>query len=336
MLALAMAGGGCGAGVQVGDVSLEQGADTQLNRTGYNRIGYNRIGYNRIGYNRIGYNRIGYNRIGYNRIGYNRIGYNGTLDGTMFVGTWEGKDKKGHHVSFDVSINDLIGAEFPMGTEDEDGPVVVITDIDQGTGANSDVFSYLGVWKDTGEPVCGLDEDGDGQPIRMIPLAGYWDETSGGKTGGDHFADNDYFTFACEGFVLAECAEDMGYKPWKKLDHHKTLADHHQACTRMMRADYCGDGVAYTMDHTLINYWDDLGISLHQYSGYKPSQWVVEAEWDTDGANCLGQQRHPELGAPTCATKLHKVKNCGNDSNFDKGTLLMDEVPTVKNPKLSK
>ena len=220
----------------------------------------------------------------------------------------------GHH----LSVKDPIGAEFPIGTEAEDGPVLVVADVDRGFGSNSDVYSYLGVWKDTGEPVCGVNQDGE--PTRMIPLDGYWDESTG-----EHFSGNGFFTFACSGYVLAECAEDMGYKPWRRVDH-VPLANHHQACTRMLRADYCGDGVSYTIDYTLINYWDDVDIAKQKYAGYKAKDWVMEAEWDANGANCLKQQRHPELGAPVCAAKLAQ-KKCGVQGNFNKGSLLMDEVP---------
>ena len=37
-----------------------------------------------------------------------------------------------------------------------------------------------------------------------------------------------------------------------------SLASYHQACTRMARADYCGDGTSHTQDGTWIEYYDKL------------------------------------------------------------------------------
>ena len=62
--------------------------------------------------------------------------------------------------------------------------------------------------------------------------------------------------------------------------------------------------------------------------GYVGQTWVSKPRrWDTNGVNCLEQQRHPELGAPSCHAKLDQ-KNCGK--KFDDGTLLMNEVPQIK------
>ena len=59
-----------------------------------------------------------------------------------------------------------------------------------------------------------------------------------------------------------------------------SLADYHQACTRMLRADYCGDGTPHTVDGTLINIYDGIGIQRDT------DDWAFEAEWTTTGARC--------------------------------------------------
>jgi ADYC domain-containing protein len=44
----------------------------------------------------------------------------------------------------------------------------------------------------------------------------------------------------------------FGYKPWREAAG-KPRWDYHQACVRMVRADYAGDGIGHTRDGTLID-----------------------------------------------------------------------------------
>ena len=179
-----------------------------------------------------------------------------------------------------------------------------------------------GEWK----PLCGLDEAG--APVLAIPLAGRWDYQEGVPTGGAHIEEPDVFTFACEDRVLAKCVA-MGYAPWlegficdtgKKACTKTTLAPWHQACTRAMRADYCGDGTSYTLDGEWTLVYDGVGIR------YDTEDWVLEAEWDEDGARCLSHVRLATLGQVHCADRLVS-EVCGEMSHFESGTLLMTEVP---------
>ena len=122
----------------------------------------------------------------------------------------------------------------------------------------------------------------------VIMLAAIWDPETG-----DRIADapSDVLTFACRGAALAKCVE-FGYRPWASVGG-VSLRDHHQACTRMVRADYCGDGTPHTFDGTPIHVLDPLGIQTED----PQVDYVVEAEWGPDGATCLnvGNTRHPEL-----------------------------------------
>lgn len=86
---------------------------------------------------------------------------------------------------------------------------------------------------------------------KALPLVGRWDET------GAHI-DDGTITFACTNGALAKCAR-WGYKPWKTFKG-KPLRDYHQACTRMVRADYCGNGVGHTQNGTPIDVYDRLGL----------------------------------------------------------------------------
>jgi hypothetical protein len=80
---------------------------------------------------------------------------------------------------------------------------------------------------------------------KAIPLAGAWDEK------GAYLESSKSITFGCTNGALAKCVR-FGYKPWKTVKG-TSLRDFHQACTRMVRADYCGDGKGHTRDGTLIN-----------------------------------------------------------------------------------
>jgi hypothetical protein len=121
-----------------------------------------------------------------------------------------------------------------------------------------------------------------------IPLSGHWDENTG-----DHTPDSTRFTFACRGAALAKCAE-WGYKLWATHTEcnggdckQQSLDAFHQACTRMVRADYCGDGVPHTENGTAINIWDALGIQTQELGTGMP----LEAEWTAEGAACIKHTR---------------------------------------------
>ncbi len=135
----------------------------------------------------------------------------------------------------------------------------------------------------------------------VILLGDLWDPASGDRITG---APADALTFACRGDALAKCVEE-GYRPWASVAG-TSLRDHHQACTRMLRADYCGDGVPHTSDGTPIHVLDALGIQTAEPG----VDYVVEAEWGPDGATCLNaaNTRLPgvvvDCGLPACGASF--------------------------------
>jgi hypothetical protein len=146
-----------------------------------------------------------------------------------------------------------------------------------------------------------------------IALTGTWNLAVGEAGGGAWTPSSSAFTFGCRGAALAKCVE-LGYSPWATVSS-TPLRDHHQACTRMMRADYCGDGTAWTKSGTLINLYDNLGIQTDSTS------WRIDAEWLPDGALCIDKRRDFQRGVPTC-WHAKKKASCGS---FDRGALLIDE-----------
>lgn len=138
----------------------------------------------------------------------------------------------------------------------------------------------------------------DNGGLGLIPLQGAWDPKTGDALGGSQV------TLACRDDVLAKCVE-WGYEPWVSAE----VADLHQACTRMARADYCGDGTPMTIDGTKIDVYDTLGIQE------QATDWRVEAEWGPDGATCVGGNalRLGLLGLdkPDCLADLYHP-TCGD------------------------
>jgi hypothetical protein len=162
-------------------------------------------------------------------------------------------------------------------------------------GSDPDVQRYAvsvaAAGSGTYQPLCGLAAGGG--PVLAIPLSGGWDESQGTSTGGSHVDAPGAFTFACEGYALAKCVE-YGYAPWRSVNECKARGDcasralspFHEACTRLIRADYCGDGTPATRDGTQVDVWDRFGIQSDDQSA-----WSFEAEWSPDGAVCVAETR---------------------------------------------
>lgn len=157
--------------------------------------------------------------------------------------------------------------------------------IEDATTDESGVWLYsVSVLSDNGPmPLCGL---ANGTPIPAIAVRGYWDKAA------SYVDESDNFTFGCINAAVGKCAR-WGYQPWATAQEcrnnsckTRTLADWHRACVRLVRADYCGDGVSHTRSGTRINVYDQLGIQKTASPG-----WEVEAEWGKDGASCIGHTR---------------------------------------------
>ncbi len=158
---------------------------------------------------------------------------------------------------------------------------------------HADVTLYQVSYGKERAPLCGLDESG--APVLATALANTWDMATGAR-----IDTKDSFTFACQGGALYKCVE-AGYKPWKSVEGANgpvSLADLHQACTRMIRADYCGDGQSYTLDRTEIDVYDGLGIQSPESLDH--ATFAFEASWGPDGATCVAKTRYPLPALPQC------------------------------------
>jgi hypothetical protein len=173
----------------------------------------------------------------------------------------------------------LAGSTMTAVDSDGDSFEILIADAEPDPG-DSEILLYTLLYRDalTGswENVCDADSDG---VARALPLSGVWDATGARQDGAGNF------TVACTSGVLAKCAR-WGYKPWTSVNG-VSLAPYHQTCTRMARADYCGNGTPHTADGTLIDMYDDRGVQTRS-SG---DLMVYEASWTPDGAYCVGKGR---------------------------------------------
>jgi len=135
---------------------------------------------------------------------------------------------------------------------------------------------------DTATWAAACPTDTDGRNV-AIALNAIWDDS------GARVESTTQFTFGCTIGVIAKCYR-WGYRPW--VTGYGDLVSLHQTCTRMARADYCGNGIPHTQDGTWINIWDLLPPPgpIEDYVG-KPRGMTFEAGWNQGGAVCLSRAR---------------------------------------------
>lgn len=166
-----------------------------------------------------------------------------------------------------------------------------------------------------GQNVCG-----DGGKGMFVP--GVWDATAahhdqtevGGKTV--------TASFSCTNGVIAKCVV-WGYAPWI------VGAELHQTCTRMARADYCGNGVSFTKNGTAIDVFDAKGVQAPA----NESGFEFEAAWGPNGAACVARTRYDAKSAdgtpvlPSCWSTLPRC------SSLDEGAAYGATMANMSKPQ---
>lgn len=273
--------------------------------------------------NGSGLNGSGLNGSGLNGSGLNQRLVSVSYADAKFTGAgpldevWlEGSSLHGLMDSQELSGQDFQGMRFVGNLEDGGTVSLRIDSITEGSGAEADVWSYQVSYQDSTDglwhPICTT---ASGDPATAIALEDRWDFGESVTGGGSKIHDTSAFTFACEGKALAKCVH-FGYAPWRSVNG-VSLEDYHQTCTRMVRADFCGNGTSYTHDGNWVNMYDTMSVQTDTES------WVPEAEWTTQGASCFTSQTRATTAitcsdgrlVPTCAT------------SFSTGTLLISETP---------
>jgi hypothetical protein len=141
-------------------------------------------------------------------------------------------------------------------------------------------IAVLDAGSGSGQTLC---EPDDGKLQWAFPLKGQW------NANGDRISEQG-FTLTCAKGAQGKCIR-FGYKPWKSLADGTPLADYHQACVHMVRADYCGNE-GTTRNGMLIDYYDRHGIAKPARQEEAPD-FQFEAAWNASGAICVAHVRVP-------------------------------------------
>jgi hypothetical protein len=137
--------------------------------------------------------------------------------------------------------------------------------------------SIRGAGSETWEPYCKKDRDGRNA---AFAIAGGWSVDGPNGTDG--------VTLACTSGAIGKCMR-LGYRPWDTLPSRASMSDLLTACTRMIRADYCGNGQSHTKDGTWVDIYDRFGIQKREPRAGVPERF--EAAWGPNGATYLSVGR---------------------------------------------
>lgn len=224
---------------------------------------------------------------------------------------------------------DFIGARMDAVDVGGNPLQVTIKDITldpQDPSGQISLYSLLTYNPATGSSQDACDPDGDG--VRQaIPVAGTWDPS------GAHADSATNFTFGCTSGVIAKCVR-WGYKPWQSVGQ-QSLALYHQACTRLARADYCGDGQSHTEEGTLVDVYDDLKV----LTPVANSGLIFDAAWTTGGAYCIQKERWFKLqNLPTfsCAADFVNLELVEPDPAKRASPINADDQCLVRRKSLSR
>ena len=162
---------------------------------------------------------------------------------------------------------ELVGATLAIGDVD-----VRLEGIDRDPSANERVVQHRFVAVDRQGRTSALCEpDAEGKRW-AVPL----------------LDDRGRVTLACSSGAIAKCIR-WGYRPWPTWPGEPPRRALHEACIRMVRADYGGDGTPATRDGTRIAFCDRAGV--HPC----PANGRLEAAWSPSGATCVARPRVAEL-----------------------------------------
>ena len=94
------------------------------------------------------------------------------------------------------------------------------------------------------------------------------------------------------------------------------------SCVRLLRGDFCGHGIAFTVDGTPLNLHDNIGVQVDT------DPWRLEAERTPNGARCVNSTNDARYQAvlatdPACVKPLMSA-TCG--ASCANGAILTDEL----------
>ena len=271
-------------------------------------VSQNGISLNGMSFNGMSFNGMSFNGTSFNGKSFNGVSVNGTsVTGSAISAT--------STTAPPLSGASLVGSTWNGSMTDGTPVKLRIDSATAGTAPNGDLWFYgISYQTTTGwNLLCGTDFF-TGKPIQAVSVAGVWTATSSDAT---HYATSTtQFSLACRGATVAKCVE-LGYKTYKGYTNQLL------SCIRLLRGDYCGTGTANTVDGTLLNLYDNVGVQLDTQA------WKPEAEWTPTGARCLNSNnalRYEWILTkdPKCI-KRAETATCG--TTFANGAVLIDELP---------
>ena len=278
----------------------------------------NGVHLNGVHLNGVHLNGVHLNGVHLNGVHLNGVHLNGVhLNGSLLTGVAD----DGAVVSGEGLVGALLVGQLDTG----DSLSLRIESVSFADNDERDPVSYVVSYKPGEEEWRPLCADAEGTPMAAFAVPGVWSYEEGVPGGGAHTDSDTLFTFACIDAAIGKCI-DFGYKPWSTVDLCDaqscwpiSLAPHHQACTRLLRADYCGDGRSHTTDGRRVNLYDDVGVERDT------NRWAFEAEWNADGAVCMSDRRDLEDTVPPCMSALTRASCGAHKRKFAEGTLLLSE-----------
>jgi hypothetical protein len=211
-----------------------------------------------------------------------------TVEGTEFVVTMtDGRV---------LRSSELAGATLKIGRAGSETEITIESVEEDAHATGGRVFLHHFVVKDqSGRSVDLCSPDAEGRTLGF-PVAD-------GRGG---------FELTCTSGAAGKCIR-WGYRPWEEQPGGPPLRALHQACIRMVRADYGGDGSTNTRERTMIYVCDRFGVRTCN----KDVSLAFEAAWGSEGAICVARPRidklvsleqlaqryprlKPRLGATTC------------------------------------
>jgi hypothetical protein len=135
------------------------------------------------------------------------------------------------------------------------------------------------------------------------------------------------YSLTCSSGAAGKCMV-WGYKPWENTASGDSMLPYYQSCTRMVRADYCGDGRGFTRDGTRIDLFDPVGVNEPE----PPARAMLfEAAWGPQGALCIAKPRLPHLNtleaiSAACPARrfLESQANCTEDGAAALGARILN------------
>ncbi len=268
---------GCGPNDANG-ISEQDIAEQWLSKAADNSSQINGVQINGVRYNGVRYNGVRYNGVRYNGVRYNGVRYNGTsLSGTR-------EDQ-----AVEVDSTALTGTDIEGSLSDGGTLAIKVVSIQWNSIAGVYLYTLKHYNEDTAqwEWMCGL--DGNSVPIAAMPIMkAYLHPTY------DLDTDTSRFTFSCVNAAVGKCAL-WGYAPWQtshaetynSTTKYRDLGLSHQSCQRLVRGDYCGDGLSHTRNGTPIDVYDTYGFMNPD----NLAENTLEADWRADGAHCIRHTR---------------------------------------------